>query len=102
MGRGRGSWARQHREPVRALLHHEAGRFGDRPRALAPDRRSARRHAHARKPRARSRLRGAPAPAALSYVAYSFPAFGTADSRKRTTRAARALLIHMFSLILPS
>ena len=34
-------------EPVRAVLHDEAGRIGHRPRAEPPDRRSTRRHADA-------------------------------------------------------
>ena len=41
--RGRGVGPGEHFEPLRALLHDEAGRLRDRARALAPDRGGARR-----------------------------------------------------------
>ena len=46
----------EHREPVRPVLHDQAGRLRDRPRAVPPDRRGPRRVAHARESRRRPRL----------------------------------------------
>ena len=45
---------REHRQPVRAVLHDQARRLRHRPRAVAPDRRGARRHPHAREPHGRA------------------------------------------------
>ncbi len=53
-------------EPLRAVLHDEAGRLGDRPRAVAADRRSPRRQPLAREPPRPPRLDRAPAPAPLA------------------------------------
>ena len=52
-------------EPVRPVLHDQARRIGHRPRAEPADRRSARRHAHAREPQGPRRLPGRLAPAPL-------------------------------------
>ena len=54
--RGRGPWPRQHVEPVRAVLHHQAGRVGHRPGAVPADRRRPRRLADARESQGRARL----------------------------------------------
>jgi hypothetical protein len=50
----------EHRQPVRPVLHHQAGRFGHRAGAEPPDRRSARRHIDARKPPARTSMNVSP------------------------------------------
>ena len=49
-------------QPLRAVLHDEARRLGDRPRAVAPDRRGARRQPLAREPARPPRLDRPPAP----------------------------------------
>ncbi len=63
----RGARALEHVEPVRAVLHHEAGGIGHRPRVQPTDRRSARRIADAAEPHAGTGLpRRADASARLS------------------------------------
>ncbi len=55
-GRGQRPGRRQPRQPLRAVLHHQARRQRHRPRARAPGRRGPRRHADAQEPRRRQRL----------------------------------------------
>src|SRR5437660_1058713 len=72
MGAGRRPWPGRHGQSVRAVLHHEGGRLRDRARAVAANRRGARRLPDARQPRARQGLRGPPV---------------AADRRPRVSRA---------------
>ena len=50
-GRRRGAGPAEHGQPLRAVLHDQAGRVGHRAGARPPDRRGARRHADAARPR---------------------------------------------------
>ncbi len=56
-GRGRGAGPVEHREPLRPLLHHQAGRDRHRPRPLPADRRGPRRHPHPGEPHPRAGVR---------------------------------------------
>ena len=63
----------EHGQPVRALLHDEARRIGNRPRALPSDRRGTRRIAQAREPNRRSGLsRDADAAGVISFSLSAF------------------------------
>ena len=59
----RGAGVAEHREPLRALLHHQAGRIGHRPRPQPADRRGPRGHA---RPSRTARTSAAPAPPCAS------------------------------------
>ena len=62
LGRGRRARTSEHVEPLRAVLHDEAGRLGHRPRPVPADRRGPRRDLRAGEPARPHRLHRAAAP----------------------------------------
>ena len=66
LGRRRRAGPADDDEPLRAVLHDQAGRLGHRPRAVAADRRSPRRQPLSREPPRPPRLDRAPPPAPLT------------------------------------
>ncbi len=84
LDRRRRGGAAERVEPLRAVLHDQAGRVGYRPRAQPPDCRSARRIADAREPRGRQ----AAAPTCACRVTRSFPRRRGATRREDHHRGA--------------